>query len=149
MCQGQNSHYFHIRGDGHQPKSVGVCIPIIRIPIKGGRSPIPNKTRQPWPWHILGDHNFGQKAVRGERTVWERAQREGELGAPSVSYDAGHSLNATPSPEAISAATSAGGPKGSDMFAVCFFRGYKSVFVNWSVDQADQDSGNNKGLKRT
>ena len=25
------------------------------------------------------------------------------------------------SPEAISAATSAGGPKGSDMFAVCFF----------------------------
>ena len=35
MCQGLNSHYFHIIGDGHQPNS-GVYIPIIRIPIKGG-----------------------------------------------------------------------------------------------------------------
>ena len=40
-----NPHYFHIIGDGHQPNSVGVYIPIIRIPIKGGRSPIPKKTR--------------------------------------------------------------------------------------------------------
>ena len=40
MCQGLN--YVHIIGDGHQPNSVGVYIPIIRIPIKGGRSPIPN-----------------------------------------------------------------------------------------------------------
>ena len=38
MCQGLNSHYFHMIGDGHQPKSVGVYIPIIRIPIKGGMS---------------------------------------------------------------------------------------------------------------
>ena len=36
-----NSHYFHILGDGHQPKSAGVYIPIIRIPIKGGMT-IPN-----------------------------------------------------------------------------------------------------------
>ena len=36
-----NSHYFHIIGDGHQPKSVGVYMPIIRIPIKGGMT-IPN-----------------------------------------------------------------------------------------------------------
>ncbi len=36
-----NSHYFHIIGDGHQPKSVGVYIPIIRSPIKGGMT-IPN-----------------------------------------------------------------------------------------------------------
>ena len=42
MCQGLNSHYFHIIRDGHQPKSVGLYIPIIRIP-KGGRSPIPQK----------------------------------------------------------------------------------------------------------
>ena len=36
MCQGLNSHYFHIIGDGHQPNS-RVFIPIIiRIPIKGG-----------------------------------------------------------------------------------------------------------------
>ena len=46
-----NSHYFHIIGDGHQPNSrglytQGVYIPIIGIPIKGGRSPIPKKTRQ-------------------------------------------------------------------------------------------------------
>ena len=24
MCQGQNSHYFHIIGDGHQPNSRGL-----------------------------------------------------------------------------------------------------------------------------
>ena len=41
MCQGLNSHYFHIIGDGHQPNSRGFCIPIIRIPIKGGVT-IPN-----------------------------------------------------------------------------------------------------------
>ncbi len=41
LCQGLNSHYFHIIGDGHQPNSVGVYIPIIRIPIKGGMT-IPN-----------------------------------------------------------------------------------------------------------
>ena len=44
MCQGLNSHYFHIIGDigdGHQPNSIGVYIPIIRIPIKGGMT-IPN-----------------------------------------------------------------------------------------------------------
>ncbi len=32
MCQGLNSHCFHIIGDGHQPNSVGLYIPIIRIP---------------------------------------------------------------------------------------------------------------------
>ena len=42
VCQGLNSHYFHIIGDGkNQPNSVGVYIPIIRIPIKGGMT-IPN-----------------------------------------------------------------------------------------------------------
>ena len=41
LCQGLNSHYFHIIGDGHQPNFVGVYIPIIRIPIKGGMT-IPN-----------------------------------------------------------------------------------------------------------
>ena len=40
MCQGLNSHYFHIIRDGHQPNSRG-NIPIIRIPIKGGMT-IPN-----------------------------------------------------------------------------------------------------------
>ncbi len=40
MCQGLNSHYFHIIRDGHQPNS-RVCIPIIRIPIEGGMT-IPN-----------------------------------------------------------------------------------------------------------
>ena len=40
MCQGLNSHYFHIIGDGHQPNSRGLY-PIIRIPIKGGLM-IPN-----------------------------------------------------------------------------------------------------------
>ena len=41
MCQGLKSHYFHIIGDGHQPNSVGVYKPIIRIPIKGWMT-IPN-----------------------------------------------------------------------------------------------------------
>ena len=41
MCQGLNSHYFHIIGDGHQPNSRGFYTPIIRIPIKGGMT-IPN-----------------------------------------------------------------------------------------------------------
>ena len=40
MCQGLNSHYFHILWDGHQPNS-RVYIPIIRIPIKGVMT-IPN-----------------------------------------------------------------------------------------------------------
>ena len=40
VCQGLNSHYFHIIGDGHQPNS-RVYIPIIRIPINGGMT-IPN-----------------------------------------------------------------------------------------------------------
>ncbi len=41
MCQGLNSPYFHIIGDGHQPNRIGVYIPIIRIPITGGMT-IPN-----------------------------------------------------------------------------------------------------------
>ena len=45
MCQGLNSHYLHIIGDKLINPIVGVYIPIIRIPIKGGMSPIPNKTR--------------------------------------------------------------------------------------------------------
>ena len=67
MCQGLNSHYFHIIGDGHQPKSVGVYIPIIRIPIKGGRSPIPKKTRQPWPWHIW----LGSRCPSSHLSPWQ------------------------------------------------------------------------------
>ena len=38
---GLNSHYFHIIGDGHQPNSRGVYIPIITIHIKGEMT-IPN-----------------------------------------------------------------------------------------------------------
>ena len=41
MCQGLNSHYFHIIGDGHQPNSRGLYTHEIRIPIKGGMT-IPN-----------------------------------------------------------------------------------------------------------
>ena len=41
MCQGLNSHYFHIIGDKLIYPIVGVYIPIIRIPIKGGMT-IPN-----------------------------------------------------------------------------------------------------------
>ena len=32
MCQGLNSHYFHIIGDGKTNPIVGVYIPIFRIP---------------------------------------------------------------------------------------------------------------------
>ena len=40
MCQGLNSHYFLIIGDGHQPNSMGLYTHY-RIPIKGGMT-IPN-----------------------------------------------------------------------------------------------------------
>ena len=43
MCQGLNSHYFDIIGDKLINPIVGVYIPIIRIPIKGGIFPIPKK----------------------------------------------------------------------------------------------------------
>ena len=42
LCQGLNSHYFHIIGDKLINPIVGVYIPMIRIPIKGGRFPVPN-----------------------------------------------------------------------------------------------------------
>ena len=45
MCQGLNSHYFHIIGDGKLNPIVGIYILIIRIPMKGGKTTIPNKTR--------------------------------------------------------------------------------------------------------
>ncbi len=41
VCQGLNSHYFHIVGDGKLNPIVGVYIPIIRIPIESGMT-IPN-----------------------------------------------------------------------------------------------------------
>ena len=41
VCHGLNSHYFHIIGDKLINPIVGVYIPIIRIPIKGGMT-IPN-----------------------------------------------------------------------------------------------------------
>ncbi len=41
LCQGLNSHYFHIIGDKLINLIIGVYMPIIRIPIKGGMT-IPN-----------------------------------------------------------------------------------------------------------
>ena len=41
MCQGLNCLYFHIIGNGKINPIVGVYIPIIRIPLKGGMT-IPN-----------------------------------------------------------------------------------------------------------
>ena len=41
VCQGLNSHYFHIIGDGHQPTSRGLYYPLKGFPIKGGMT-IPN-----------------------------------------------------------------------------------------------------------
>ena len=43
MCQGLNSHYFHIIGHGHQPNSRGLYTHYKDSVIKGGRSPIPQK----------------------------------------------------------------------------------------------------------
>ena len=42
LCQGLNSHYFHIIGDKVINPIIGFYIPIIRIPIKGGIFTIPN-----------------------------------------------------------------------------------------------------------
>ena len=47
MCQGLNSHYLHIIEDGHQPNSRGLYTHYMDSLIKGGRFPIPKKTRQP------------------------------------------------------------------------------------------------------
>ena len=41
MCQGLNSHYFHIIGDGHQPNSRGLYTHCKDFVIKGGMT-IPN-----------------------------------------------------------------------------------------------------------
>ena len=43
MCQGLNSHYFHIIGDGHQPNNRVLYTNYKDSVIKGGRSPIPKK----------------------------------------------------------------------------------------------------------
>ena len=59
MCQGLNSHYFDIIGDGKITPIIGVYIPIIRIPsIKGGRSPIPPKMRLLTMAHIGMSYDF-------------------------------------------------------------------------------------------
>ena len=55
MCQGLNSHYFHIIGDGHQPNSRGLYTHYKDSVIKGGRSPIPKKTRLLTMAHV-GDY---------------------------------------------------------------------------------------------
>ena len=52
MCQGLNSHYFHVIGDGHQPNSRGLYTHYKDSIIKGGRSPIPNTRSLERPWHI-------------------------------------------------------------------------------------------------
>ena len=44
VCQGLNSHYFHIVGDGHQPNSRGLYTHYKDSLLKGGMA-IPNKTR--------------------------------------------------------------------------------------------------------
>ena len=78
MRQGLNSHYFHIIGDGHQPKSVGVQIPIIRIPTKGGMT-IPNIAT-----FDHGTHGFPNRVSKkwrskdlGFQCAFARHQREG------------------------------------------------------------------------
>ena len=57
MCQGLNSHYLHIIGDGHQPNSRGLYTHYKDSVIKGGRSRLsPKKTRQP------NDHGTHQES---------------------------------------------------------------------------------------
>ena len=50
MCQGLNSHYFHIIGDGHQPNSRGLYTHYKDSQLKVGW-PSP-KYCDFWPWHI-------------------------------------------------------------------------------------------------
>ena len=51
LCQGLNSHYFHIIGDGHQPNSRGLYTHYKDSLLKVGGFPSPKK-RDFWPWHI-------------------------------------------------------------------------------------------------
>ena len=52
MQSGLNSHYFHTIGDKLINPIVGVYIPIIRIPIKGGMT-VPQKKRLLTMAHII------------------------------------------------------------------------------------------------
>ena len=65
-----NSHYFHIIGDKtHQPKSVGVYIPIIRIPIK--RWDDHPQYCDFWPWHMCFLFFRYLKLYRTMKMIWE------------------------------------------------------------------------------
>ena len=61
LCQGLNSHYFHIIGDKLINAIVGVYIPIIRIPIKRWENNHPQYNEfRPWLiwpdlWFLLSD----------------------------------------------------------------------------------------------
>ena len=64
MCQGLNSHYFHIIGDGHQPNNRGLYTHYKDSVIKGGRSlSIPNKTR------LYLDHGTYKKLTQNDFKV--------------------------------------------------------------------------------
>ena len=57
MCQGPNSHYFHIIGDKLINPIVGVYIPIIRIPslkVGGLPSPIQGVEKDPGSYGFCG-----------------------------------------------------------------------------------------------
>ena len=53
MCQGLNSHYFHIIGDGHQPNSRGLYTHYKDSYWKVGGLPSPTKTRLLTMAHML------------------------------------------------------------------------------------------------
>ena len=84
MCQGLNSHYFRIIGDKVINPIVGVKIgPHYKDSvIKGGRSPIPKKTRLLTMAHMemVCSHIFRDSYGSGMGTVWEAYHK----GVPSL-----------------------------------------------------------------
>ena len=75
MCQGLNSHYFHIIGDGHQSNSRGLYTHEIRIPsLKVGGLPSPTKRDNLDPGTYGYSANFTGESTAHDSQVKTAAQ---------------------------------------------------------------------------
>ena len=86
MCQGINSHYFHRIGDGHQPKSVGVYIPIIRMPYFSGAMTIPYSDFWSKKVCLLLKHLTGWSDWNEHFPILDRLKNQGFRNPPSFGW---------------------------------------------------------------
>ncbi len=72
MCQGLNSHYFHIIGDGHQPNSRGLYTHHKDSYLRWDDHP---QYSDFWPWHIfLAESGFTNKAEKPDWNIFSPFQ---------------------------------------------------------------------------